>query len=715
MAHPDDIYGSFGSVPNQQPLQASGATPLSVRATPNDFGAQIGEGLQRIGEQGKQLADHYGGLMLETAANEAEVAHINEVSNLKADFMQKEGSAAVAARPAYEQAILESAKKYRSQLPMAAARMFDMNVSHFNANQLGGAATYAAEQAKSANLKSHEAISNLQVSSAGDINNVLDDDRFGMLKGNILHSANAIADVKGWTTNANGSDDATGELTFSDTPEGQASKAQYTEYKDAELSKLYLQSAKTITDVQGAAAAGQWVEKHKGDIPPMAQAQLNQYLAPKMKSEFISGTVHDTLNQYDTRYNHAIVTGAPLSVRNNNPGNIKDPKTGEFIKFATPEEGAAAMEHDLSVKISGNSAAMEKNYGKGYTPTIRTVISTYAPSSENDTEAYINTVSKGAGISPDTPLTQDDIKKIMPVMQKVEGGTRGTGYPKNNQESEETPQQRIDRMEYLKGHEEDIAEEVRGKYLEKYPDDQYGGDRAAGRAKVQIQKILTMDNNRLNAGVDSLNKAMFSGDKLPTSLDELTAFHPELEGTVAELRQRGKTNILNGLDKALQQNVSAEQKKGYGNGFLSVLNRISGDDADPDTIKDAHALTSAYGEKSDLYLGGYKKLNALLQQAQTPDGRSKLARQAQFLTALRGKMLAGAAGDMAFNKALPAFFSQYSDLDKEGKADSMLSFDDSNKFIKSLNLPNKEQITSSKIKNTLNMIEQLKHFQNLAQ
>ena len=119
--------------------------------------------------------------------------------------------------------------------------------------------------------------------------------------------------------------------------------------------------------------------------------------------------------------------GAPLSVRNNNPGNIRA-ANGDFLKFTTPEEGSAAMRKDLEVKIGGKSAAMERNFGKGYTPTIQNLIATYAPATENDVDAYVKTVSTESGIAPDAPLTPADVDKIMPAMIKVEGGSKSANY-----------------------------------------------------------------------------------------------------------------------------------------------------------------------------------------------------------------------------------------------------------------------------------------------
>lgn len=54
---------------------------------------------------------------------------------------------------------------------------------------------------------------------------------------------------------------------------------------------------------------------------------------------------------------------APLSVRNNNPGNLRDPKTGEFRQFATPEEGRKALTADLAGKLEGTSPAYKAKFG----------------------------------------------------------------------------------------------------------------------------------------------------------------------------------------------------------------------------------------------------------------------------------------------------------------------------------------------------------------
>lgn len=95
---------------------------------------------------------------------------------------------------------------------------------------------------------------------------------------------------------------------------------------------------------------------------------------------------------------------ASLSVRNNNPGNIRDgafaksqlgyagPGDKNFAKFMSWEDGLFAM-----LKLLRNSRYRNL--------TIEGIISTYAPSSENDTQAYIDQVCAAAKCKPSDRIT----------------------------------------------------------------------------------------------------------------------------------------------------------------------------------------------------------------------------------------------------------------------------------------------------------------------
>lgn len=92
---------------------------------------------------------------------------------------------------------------------------------------------------------------------------------------------------------------------------------------------------------------------------------------------------------------------APVSERNNNPGNLRkwgaNPVVDGFAKFKSPEEGLQAM------------AVQLKLYQKrDHLDTVRDLISKWAPKTENDTEGYINFVSKQIGKGSKEKLNLQD-------------------------------------------------------------------------------------------------------------------------------------------------------------------------------------------------------------------------------------------------------------------------------------------------------------------
>ena len=108
--------------------------------------------------------------------------------------------------------------------------------------------------------------------------------------------------------------------------------------------------------------------------------------------------------------------------RNNNPGNIEDGRfarsqygyvgsDGRFAKFSSPEAGFAAMENLLR----------GRGYAGGGRNTIASIISKYAPSSENNVGAYVGAVERATGIDRHTPLSPVQIRAVSRAMARHEG------------------------------------------------------------------------------------------------------------------------------------------------------------------------------------------------------------------------------------------------------------------------------------------------------
>lgn len=146
-----------------------------------------------------------------------------------------------------------------------------------------------------------------------------------------------------------------------------------------------------------------------------------------------------------------IFPGRSLSVRNNNPGNLRPvgQSTG-FQQFSSPEEGMNALKGDLLTKIKGNSKAMTANYGQGYSPTITNIISTWAPPTENDTQSYINFVSQKMGVSPDDPLTPEQADALSQAIIQMEGGQEASEYYQPVQVASNDPMSGINEINQMR-------------------------------------------------------------------------------------------------------------------------------------------------------------------------------------------------------------------------------------------------------------------------
>ncbi|EAT13383.1 structural protein [Bermanella marisrubri] len=105
-------------------------------------------------------------------------------------------------------------------------------------------------------------------------------------------------------------------------------------------------------------------------------------------------------------------------VRNNNPGNIRSTVSdywegqigtdGSFAIFESPEFGIRAMGRTLM------------NYDRLYgLNTVSEIISRWAPSNENNTEAYIDAVADELGVFTFWPLDLNDADRLTQLIKAI--------------------------------------------------------------------------------------------------------------------------------------------------------------------------------------------------------------------------------------------------------------------------------------------------------
>lgn len=117
------------------------------------------------------------------------------------------------------------------------------------------------------------------------------------------------------------------------------------------------------------------------------------------------------------------ITTEPRGIRNNNPGNVRydgvTPWRGMvgvdnagFIVFERPEYGIRAMARILT------------NYSQVHgLNTVAGIINRWAPSSENDTGAYVEHVARVLGVAPDQTIdVQARMAELIAVIIRHENG-----------------------------------------------------------------------------------------------------------------------------------------------------------------------------------------------------------------------------------------------------------------------------------------------------
>lgn len=121
--------------------------------------------------------------------------------------------------------------------------------------------------------------------------------------------------------------------------------------------------------------------------------------------------------------------GASRAERNNNPGNLEfrgqqgaapESGSGRFAKFNSQEEGVAALAKQL------------QRYGSKGIDTLRSIISKYAPASENDTSAYIGALSKKMGVGYDQKLDLNDQSTLSGLIKGISQHESGKDFLSDN-------------------------------------------------------------------------------------------------------------------------------------------------------------------------------------------------------------------------------------------------------------------------------------------
>lgn len=110
----------------------------------------------------------------------------------------------------------------------------------------------------------------------------------------------------------------------------------------------------------------------------------------------------------------------PRGIRNNNPLNIeKGAPWNGLAPVQTDSRFAQFVDHRYGYRAA---ARIVDNYRARGVKTLSQIVSTWAPSVENNTMAYINSVAQKTGISPDQEVNREHYAPLFAAMTVHENG-----------------------------------------------------------------------------------------------------------------------------------------------------------------------------------------------------------------------------------------------------------------------------------------------------
>lgn len=694
MAENSNLYGSMGSVPDNVAVDGSGAEPLRVEATPQDFGANVGGAVDGAGKTiGTDLHDEaaqYVGMQNETAANNAESQLIQSYAGRRADFMSLEGQAAVDAQPQFLAGLDEDYQNIRSGLSGGALHQFDANAIRQKAVATGEAVTYGVQQQKNAFRSSHlEAADALTLQAAqnptdGNINEAL--------------AAHTIAQQVGVPDNAISHDPDTGATNFASTPEGQQAKATYQASLDAAKGDAWHKIISS-TATQDPLKASQLFSDNLDRIPVQARAVIASQLAPQVIQAYATGNVQTTLSDANRSYTDLVtqhVTGNASSVGSNpyNLGNVKTPaaaanNTKGFVNPATPTDGVILTANTLRNGYQGM--------------TLSQIGAKWAPSSENNTSAWVTNVSKGSGISPDIvpnlndPATLKSVLKGISVAEKspqdranfsddvltagVNASLAGqkpntnstpsvpgvpkVSYPKNQDGT------RMTQADYMATHRLDILSKGDAYAEQTMPGDMTFKSQVRERLNSQITQSISdqsaqyhQDNLQVMRGINgsltggtppSSFEQLYAIPGMKEVLDRVPAQDPKFSDSIPGLISRSQRTAGGG--------AGPDQTK-YGAGFFDLMRQVHAGAITPDQLMDHLPGSDSPG---DLTVAGHEAL--LKEFPKDPEGQALAANKSAAFDSIKKMIsnsnpslgIADPVGEQKFQQALPTLVKAMND------------------------------------------------------
>lgn len=711
----------------------SGAGPMNIQVSPNAFGANVGAGLEKFGSSVEEVAQHFGTMAVHTNVNDQYVnGYAPQVNSIVSDYKKLSGTEALEQLPVYQQKLKDLNQQYLSSGGGLQQELMGQLVARHTTYTMNDLSNHADQQ-----FAQHEQIVNTQsMKNAGDeaANNWQNPDvvdfnvnrAMGLSKLNYTRKVGYDPQSQAITDQMS-KEDASHVVTSAidmalNNRDSETANFYKNKYSDILSGKDKLSVEKSVSSLNVENNAGQMADNLLGGLPAVPAGtrhydtlQTKADIANLAQKENFDPNIAFALHGTESDYGRGIKPESRLK-----DDFQTDPK---YRDKGYEDDSLASSMHNGAKIWNANSDDLTKRLGRS--PSV--------------TESYLAYNQGGAGAeailksgSADTAVQA--LAKIMPVDEAKahvlqNGGTVTMSASDFSQHIQGIFQNHYDTQKTTASG--DLPDAIRAQANLQMPAIQRSSnphqyfeqiDNALPAAQAQadavpddktreaLQKQLKLkyetaklgDTAWKNTQAETANK--FGEDPRYTSMDQVPV---TVRNNLQEAGQLGS------LERQLNDKRNPKKDNTYGDSaYLSTLGRLTADGKDPDAITDLAGLQKAYADTPDLHSSGFKQLQGLIKNIDTPEGKATAASQFQFLSDLRQKMVAGdsdAEGKKAFEAALPQFFRAYGAGTEKGNLSDVLSLDpkNANSFVSTLKVPSSAELTSKKIQDSTSFLSKL--------
>ncbi len=567
-----------------------GGTPSSAHATPNDFGAQVSQQMEKTGDEAFQLAQKHQGIINETTMVNADSDFATQVGKIKGDYQSLTGMAAYAAFPKYQEDIKAAYQASRAGLPPMAQHGFDMMATRSMANHVADGSSYATSQLKEAQRDSYSSLTNSSLTALLDPDTAMDKDRSQYHLDSIKYATQAQIDEghPGLKT-----DPETGTVNFDESkPEGVALKQQFQQNLDTRLSQGYINRYDTLSKLNLSSAYADY-QQNRPNLPRQAQVALDASFAPKIYNAHVqTGSVtaltaaaqdHANLLYNPDRAGAAIDTvlkneGGASPDGHAIYGIDKNAHPDEFAKASamSPEDGQAYARQFYKQEYWD-----KKGIGDLPPETQKVVMDGVVNHSTEFGDKLIKAAKDGATSQQLIDMRRGEYQRLATAnpdkyganlqgwnnrLDSLQTGLAMEGHPKSFGQNEDGAP--LSLADYYRTHSQEIY--AKG---DAYAEQQMPGDLALKRAvrqSLQNQMSQTISNESAQKTLDNRNviKGISGGltkGKVPETEAELRAIPGmnDLLDKVAAQDPKFAEGIPTMIEKMARRNTSTNSSNGY--------------------------------------------------------------------------------------------------------------------------------------------------------